>query len=702
MRGAGVKRIVFLAVVVSLLASGAFGRSVEERPRIYLEKKVIAEKREGQVRYYEVHRVRKGENLWKIFIEKLGGRPEEFSLFLREFRKSNPDVKNPSKIRAGEKVRLPVSVGTLARKKQLEGLLKEGKLREYRVRKGDSLWKIALADFSSPVDLLRYIEEARKLNPFLKDPDLIFPGQTLYLPTRRYFEKGAVSEAVAKKEVQVPTSSSPLPAEEKGEAETGKERVESVTSPPQEEGAPSGEEEILTVKEEAPAPVKEGGGESTVKESPEEEPEKAVREGGEKASPGEEGVPLPAETAKVEPSEEVRPALPEKTYEPEKETLVETPAAVGKERGEVPEKREEEVVPYAGLLADVLSIMGEKVSVKGQMYFPLAGGGEVVLDMAKFPLVRFSTGKTLVVDPAGALPREVEKVVETSWQGYSLFRGRPDMGAVEFLERVLKEASYFSVKRGSESELSIGNNARVSIEADIIVLKEEDSILKGDVYAVREMKTPEVPEDLGLVYRYAEIAGITVIPFYYDQNLRDGYVLSLPEREPRLEEKERIPRDPVEGAAKILSLLGVRVSKEEKITISGEGGAFTLTVRPDLVIYSGGKPLVFDPERFSRPVIDLIEKKGFRVLTVSRGVKTSSLLVKLLREAGIPYRELVNETLGGGEGRGFRVTVSGILVRGKDTGNPGGKDILFVSGPVDTGLRWLLSDQFGLRVVTYR
>ncbi len=169
--------VLILILLSSLAASGK-----SEKPKIYLQKKVIAEKKGEKVRYFEIYKMKKGDTVWKIFISRLEGRNAEFGIFLDAFKNANPDITNPALIREGKNVRLPVTAGTLGKKKVIREQLVKGSIKTYKVKSGDTLWDIASLARKSKGRRWNYIREVVKLNPFLTNPDKIYPGQKLYLP----------------------------------------------------------------------------------------------------------------------------------------------------------------------------------------------------------------------------------------------------------------------------------------------------------------------------------------------------------------------------------------------------------------------------------------------------------------------------------------------------------------------------------------
>ncbi len=107
-------------------------------------------------------RVARGDSLWKLARHYLGSGPK-----WRELAARNPQVVNPHRLRIGEWIHLPglssLSLGAMT----------------LRVRKGDTLWKIAEVQLGSG---LAWTCIARA-NPRLTDADLIHPGEVLNLPS---------------------------------------------------------------------------------------------------------------------------------------------------------------------------------------------------------------------------------------------------------------------------------------------------------------------------------------------------------------------------------------------------------------------------------------------------------------------------------------------------------------------------------------
>ncbi|NIO16870.1 MAG: LysM peptidoglycan-binding domain-containing protein [Deltaproteobacteria bacterium] len=657
------RHIALLLILAVLSGSHSLALAAKEsagRPKIYLEKRVIAEKAGKQIKFFEVYRMEKGDSLWKIFTDKLGGRKSEFSLFVEAFEKANPGIANPSLIKRESRVKLPMNVGTLGKKNLLESMVRQGKIFEYTVTSGDILWRTAPGEFRSTREMLKYIEEVRELNPFLKNPDWIYPGQKFYLPNYSYF------------------------LEDGSEREPTFARMEEVAGEAQAD-LRDDEKEIAGSLDAAVVGDEKVRGESETEDL---SPEKPVLD-------------RPAEGDKG--TLEVERAYPEKVFEKEMATKGDVDAGTitstrphGSQRPDfqmsLPKQR--------GLFSDLLSALGEKLILSGEMYVPLDGGGELVLNMEKYPIARFSNGRNVILDLWGSIPREVERVLRDKWMGYAVLRHDSEKGIDAFLENLLKAGGYYSVKDGRTTQLVIGDKVSVSINADLIALRENDSLLKGEVNAIKRLHLPSLSPIQSSIYAYCLKTGVLVIPYYVDRSIGEGYVVSYyAEATEDNYDREKVPEMLPDGAKYILDAAGVRSSRSHKISIKGKEGAFTLTIKPDLVFWAKKQPYILDPERFAEPITDLLVKEGYRIIHVEANSSYATIIPRLLKLAGVEYSLYENEIISGGKDKGYTLRASGFALKKESTG--GERDILFVDGEVDLGLRGLLYRDFGMRVITY-
>ena len=103
-----------------------------------------------------VYTVRPGDTMWLI--------AKKFGISLERLLKANPQIKDPDRIDVGQRIFIPQGHGG------------GGGGTVYTVRSGDTMWLIARR-FGISLDALI------KANPQIKDPNLIFPGQVLTIPT---------------------------------------------------------------------------------------------------------------------------------------------------------------------------------------------------------------------------------------------------------------------------------------------------------------------------------------------------------------------------------------------------------------------------------------------------------------------------------------------------------------------------------------
>ena len=327
-----------------MLPGAAAAQEGEDLPRIFLEKKVYSDTAGGKQSFFETHTVEKGDTLWKILERNEPLTPDRYAERLKEFRRANPKVADPSRLAPGQKLLVPSGGRPEAKD--------DGRTVDYTVKRGDSLSKILSSRDVPRRQWKKYLDAIREINPSVTDVNRIVAGKTLHLPTEGYFTEArppAEPEKTAPPEVGVAAVPPPVEATPAPEVPPAPALTRDIAAGPGQDALAAGkpEAELLVPKPVSPAA-------SVV------------------------------ETGKAKPAEEVV-----------------TPPARS---------------PYRGLLSDLFLAIGEKWVDRGTMYLPLPSGGDAVLQLSDFPVVRFSGGAEALIDFRGGIPPRVADAISAQWK----------------------------------------------------------------------------------------------------------------------------------------------------------------------------------------------------------------------------------------------------------------------------------------------
>lgn len=196
----------FIAAGAAVLLLGAVALAQdEERPKIFLEKKIFADTSEGKKSFYEVHTVSEGENLWRILNRKNTVLPADYASLLREFKRANPTVSDPGKLKPGQKILLPAAAPPP------DASALAGKAFPHRVAKGENLTKVLKKKGVQRRDIPRYLEAVKEINESVRDVNRILAGSTILIPTEEYFG-GGPEAPTATASAEAPKEAPPAPA----------------------------------------------------------------------------------------------------------------------------------------------------------------------------------------------------------------------------------------------------------------------------------------------------------------------------------------------------------------------------------------------------------------------------------------------------------------------------------------------------------
>ena len=649
-----------------MLSGAAAAQEGEDLPRIFFEKKVYSDTAGGKQSFFETHTVEKGDTLWKILERNEPLTPDRFAESLKEFRRANPKVADPSRLAPGQKILVPSGGGQETKD--------DGRTVGYTVKRGDSLSKILSSRGVPRRERKKYLDAIREINPSVTDVNRIVAGKTLRLPTEGYFtpakppaepEKAIAAAEPAKAAVAPGKSPEPAPRVEPAVPPKGPEPGNIV---PPEAGIAA-----------APPPV---------------------------AGPAREVPPAPALTRDVAPRRARTPwppgsrrrscGFPRRSPRPRRSWR--RGRRSPRRRSIIPPAR----TPYRGLLSDLFLAIGEKWVDRGTMYLPLPSGGDAVLQLSDFPVVRFSGGTEALIDFRGGIPPRVADAISAQWKSLRIVSLADAGGAGDRIDRILRVSGYHSVKEGISSPLVMGETVSVALPARWVIQRTEDSLLADDLILLKEV--PEKPDpELLAVLRYARRVGVRVLPYADDPKTMEGFLVGVQEEAPA----EGIPVGlavPKTGGLPAvdfgLSLLGIAAKTGERLRVGGEGDAFRLVVSPERLFEAGGKKYVVDTGKMSPAIRSILRESGYTVFPAGKDASGREIFQRLMKAAGVGSEERKEYLLAGGATSGYEVRVTGAFL--SLSGPPGGagRRIVLVRRKIHSATRALLGDM-GVEIVEW-
>ena len=616
-----------------MVSGAAAAREGEDLPRIFLEKKVYSDTAGGKQSFFEMHTVEKGDTLWKILERKEPLTPDRYAERLKEFRRANPKVADPSRLAPGQKLLVP-SGGRQETKD-------DGRTIGYTVKRGDSLSEILSSRDVPRRHWKKHLDAIQEINPSVTDVNRIIAGKTLRLPTEGYFTEAKPPAPAAPVQSAVPPKG-PEP--------------EKIVPP-----------EVGPAPEVPPAPA-------LTRDVP--------------PGPGQDALAAGKPEAELLVPKPVSPAA----------SVVETGKAKSAEEVVIPSGRS----PYRGLLSDLFLAIGEKWVDRGTMYLPLPSGGDAVLQLSDFPVVRFSGGTEALIDFRGGIPPRVADAISAQWKSLRVVSLADAGGAGDRIDRILRVSGYHSVKEGISSPVVMGETVSVALPARWVILRTADSLLSGDLVLLKEV--PEKPDhELLAVLRYARRVGLRVLPYADDPKAMEGFLVGVQEEESAGGIPVALAVPNTGGLPAVdfgLSLLGIAAKTGERLRVGGEGDAFRLVVSPERLFEVGGKKYVVDTGKMSPAVRSILRESGYAVFPAGKDASGREIFQRLMKAAGVGSEERKEYLLTGGAKSGYEVRVTGAFLSLSDPSGGAGRRIVLVGRKIHSATRALLGDM-GVEIVEW-
>ena len=207
------KTAILLTFLFSFLSLFAYLVQGEEKDTlsISLVQEATVKKIQGREVICERYKVKKGDYIWRLLRQRRLLQRPDLAELLSLLKGMNRSLTNLDLIHPGQTILIPLNIipvrgygeGEEFFKESIMGIstLKGMNFEDYVVRPGDCLTLVAHSRYKVPVGYLykEYLELVRRLNPALRDPDLIYPNQVIRLPI---YSRKLVRMPVKPKEVK--------------------------------------------------------------------------------------------------------------------------------------------------------------------------------------------------------------------------------------------------------------------------------------------------------------------------------------------------------------------------------------------------------------------------------------------------------------------------------------------------------------------
>ena len=340
-------------------------------------------------------------------------------------------------------------------------------------------------------------------------------------------------------------------------------------------------------------------------------------------------------------------------------------------------------------IGDIFTKMGDEWIDSGEHFIPLQAGGQINLKASSYPVIRLNDGVTVILDTTGALPRDMSRFIQSTWNDYRIVQLEKGDDLRSALDKILKACGFTRAVKAGES-LFLGKDIRFEVKGDwILSVADEVPNPEPKTLVLNLVSSPQgyVPEN---VKKYLEKQRVQMLEYPPGVNPLDtvkprGKVYRVEDRFALIEA--------------LLKLTGYPFSTREQIlAFTGQKEDFRLVINADFFVKTEKGNTIFDLTGLAPQLIALLKKRDISVLSLVDEkdplVLTSRILEKLqVKSTKGPHRM---EAIQDADPLKMDISMPGIFFRGV-----GERKVLVT--PVDVPeeiVAFLLKKDYGLLLLS--
>jgi len=278
----------------------------------------------------------------------------------------------------------------------------------------------------------------------------------------------------------------------------------------------------------------------------------------------------------------------------------------------------------------IINMMYGEIISDGNYCIPVPPSSEVKIDCSRVPVVEIENGNIILLDLSNRIPEDLKKVIEATWENYYVISAQKGEEISHMLERIINTSGVYEIEKVNRYE-EIGNIPAVKVFVEFLASKKPR--FKGTrigSFAINFISKSSQLVPLP-VRAYAGRNGLEII------EVMDGLGMAADEKGYQpcpmhfLESGSGI-----ELAESLLDMLGYSPVKDSGVDIFiGEG--LTLSVKADLLLNTDGGRIIITSSSFPDEVMNILQKKGDKVIFISKMEDRKEILEDIMRVMKIPF-----------------------------------------------------------------
>lgn len=303
------------------------------------------------------------------------------------------------------------------------------------------------------------------------------------------------------------------------------------------------------------------------------------------------------------------------------------PVSAKKEKGRADKVIESRKKTICNKLSEIFHRMGGEWTQSGEHFISLKSGGQLNLDAKSYPLVNFNTGTMVIVDLHNSLPEELIRVIRSNWDNYRFVHLNRKDNLQDALHKIFNRCGFSNVLKKGEAYEFENNGIKFSIKADWIMIDTKNSRKNRPRVLVLNLKKNNIIPTT--IKRY--IKGLNVMSVDYPGQATPEITGKSP------------PCWQWNGtfgniAEKLLVLQGITFKSKTNVPVyRNQRHDFNLTVVADLLFRMKGKDAIIDFKALSPETVSLLRKNKYIVLPLAEEKNGLGIVKKILDFLDVKY-----------------------------------------------------------------